>query len=166
MRVCVHMRTAPHVSMCHGVMRMDGDDQEFGEGRANCTLARKRCSVPETGLLISLPPQTHILYTHMLTPSLKPISFAQGMGTPLISLLPLSSLPPHHPCPFAHPLSSCPSLFFLPSSPALSITCSPCPALTLSPSLVPPTSLTVLMYAEGLLSAHFYFLPPSVPNLS
>lgn len=115
--------------------------------------------------------RTHA-HTHMLTPSLKPISFAQGMGTPLISLLPLSSLPPHHPCPFAHPLVLSPSPSLPSSFTSLSITSSPCPGLAPSLSSAAPSSLTVLLsspcalFSECLLLAHFYFLPPSVPNLS
>lgn len=113
---------------------------------------------------------THIQYTHMLTPSLKPISFAQGMGTPLISLLPLSSLPPHHPCPFAHPLSSCPfsfpfsSLFSTSLHHMLTLSCPRCVTLSGTPFF--PRDPPVLLYAESLLFARFYFLPPSVPNLS
>lgn len=115
---------------------------------------------------------THIQCTHMLTPSLKPISFAQGMGTPLISLLPLSSLPPHHPCPLAHPLSSCPlsiplsSLFF--TSPHHTLACPLSVTLSGTPffpswSSCPPLAL----FSPSVFSAlAFYFLPPSVPNLS
>lgn len=132
----------------------------------------------QRGVCSSHCPLTHIhtyaahTHTHMLTLSLKPISFAQGMGTPLIFLLPLSSLPPHHPCPLAHPLSSCPLsiplfIFYLSPSHPHPVLPSLCHSLwyPLLPSWSSRPPLCAL-FSECLLCARFYFLPPSVPNLS
>lgn len=114
----------------------------------------------------------YIQCTHMLTPSLKPISSAQGMGTPQISSHPLPHIIPVLSLTLP-PLILSPSIsfpLFLPHS----ITSSHCPALALSLSLVPPFPLSrsscpapVLLFSQRLLLLHrFYFLPPSVPNLS
>lgn len=102
----------------------------FGKEKLFC--AREVCS--------SHCPFAHIaIHPPYTNPSIKPISFAQGMGTPLISLLPLSSLFLHIisvlSLTLSPPVLSLPSFIFFPLH---FITSSPCPALTLSVSLVPP----------------------------
>lgn len=113
----------------------------------------------------------HIQYTHMLTPSLKPISSAQGMGTLQISSHPLPHIIPVLSLTLPPLILSLSISFplFLPHS----ITSSHHPALALSLSLVPPFPLSrsscpapVLLFFYSLLLIGFYFLPPSVPNLS
>lgn len=100
----------------------------------------------------------HIQCTHMLTPSLKPISSAQGMGTPQISSHPLPHIIPVLSLTLP-PLILSPSIsfpLFLPHS----ITSSHCPALALSLSLVPPfPPLTIL-----LSRARAFILPMSSPH--
>lgn len=109
----------------------------FGKEMLLC--AREVCS--------SHCPLAHTDTHYILTPSLKPISSAQGMGTPLLSLLPLSPLPPYHFCPLLYPLSCCPLypcslLLSIASSPCLPPTRSLCPVPLLSPrSSCPPLGL-------------------------
>ena len=88
---------------------------------------------------------THMQCTHMLTPALKPISFAQGMGTPLISLLPLS-------------LSLSLSLF-LHIIPVLLLTLSPSLALPSSSPLSPSRPDPVLSCPVLSLLCHFLWYP-------
>lgn len=161
---------------CVWVMRMDGDEQAFSRGQI--AFWQGNAGLCQSGVCSSHCPLahiTHVQYTHMLTLSLKPISFTQGMGTPLISLLPPSSLPPHHPCPLAHPLSSCPLSiplsYLFPSHPH-PVLPSLCHSLwyPLLPSWssCPPLALFPLSVFSLLVSFFFlciYFLPPSVPNL-
>lgn len=167
---------------CVWVMRLDGDEKRFWRGQIAFWQGNAvRCQRDVCSSHCPLAHITHVQYTHMLTPSLNPISFAQGMGTPPI---PLSS----HPSLFLHII---PVLLLTLSPPVLSpslsltsplplpITPSPCPALSsLCHSLRYPFLPRVVLLSSpcaifpGVLSLRvlffffFYFLPPSVPNLS
>lgn len=119
------------------------DRLHFGKEMLLC--AREVCS--------SHCPLAHTDTHYILTPSLKPISFAQGMGTPLLSLLPLSPLPPYHLCPLFSPLFCCP---LYPSSLLLSIASSPCLALARLLSLVPLLSPRSSCPPLGLFSSSVF----------
>lgn len=138
---------------------VERDRLHFGKEMLLC--AREVCS--------SHCPLAHTDTHYILTPSLKPISFAQGMGTPLLSLLPLSPLPPYHLCPLLCPLSCCPLstplLYFSPSHPHLVLPSLGCFLWCPFFPRGPPVLLSGFFLRVS--SPHlFYFLPPSAPNLS